>query len=172
MKDHERFRWMMEVLEVKPNDSILEVGCGVGLAAEQVIPVFKKGKITAIDRSKTMIDKAIRRNAESIKKDKARFLTLDLLQFSGELKAYNKIFAFNVNLFWTQRTITKEAEIIRSHLSKNGLLYVFYGPMFAGWSEKIVNPVRENLEQEEFNVLDVLHQEELRCCCIIARSSE
>jgi protein-L-isoaspartate O-methyltransferase len=168
LKNDPRFPWALEVLDVKPKDHILEIGCGVGLAVEQIAPLLKTGTITAIDRSKAAIDKAVRRNAPGIEKGTVTFRQTDLLRFTDEPHSYNKIFSFNVNLFWTQKSIYKEAAILKEHLSKKGSVYVFYGPLFEGWFEKIKAPVYRNLEQENFTISQAVHDRKIRCCCFIA----
>jgi SAM-dependent methyltransferase len=54
-------------LDVKSSDHILEVGCGVGFAVEEILPLVARGNITAIDRSPVAIAKAVHRNAGAIK---------------------------------------------------------------------------------------------------------
>jgi hypothetical protein len=64
-----------------------------------------------------MIQKAIQRNSHSITTGKVDFLTTDLLDLKKD-QLFNKIFCFNINLFWTQKSISKEAAILKSHLTK------------------------------------------------------
>jgi cyclopropane fatty-acyl-phospholipid synthase-like methyltransferase len=167
MEKHERFRWAVEILKVKPDDYILEIGCGVGLAVEEVAEHLVKGKITAIDKSPAMIEKAIRRNQKNIEQDKARFVRSGLLAFKERNAKYNKIFCFNVNLFWTGKSIAKEISAIRSILQGEGLMYIFYGPMLGDGFEKIASPVRKNLEKENLKVIDFVREERLKCCCFV-----
>jgi len=133
MRSHERFNWAAQILNIKSGDCILEIGCGVGLAIEAITPFLKKGKITAIDRSAAMISKANQRNQEAIGEGKARIFNTEFLAFSDRTIKYDKIFCFNINLFWTQKSIMKEAAILKSLLEKRGLLYVFYGANGGQW---------------------------------------
>lgn len=169
MQTEDRFRWLVNVMEVKPGDRILEIGCGVGLAVEQIAPLLKKGKITAIDRSKPMIEKAIKRNEESIKKGTAAFLNKDFVKLPEDSGPYDKIFLFNINLFWTKASIAKEAAILRSLLSKKGTLYILYGPMVASGFNKIAGPVTKNLEREKFTIDKIINEQKVNCCCFIAK---
>ena len=107
-KKHDRFPRAAEILEVKSKDTIREIGCGVGLAVEEIASHLNGGKILAIDRSEKMIQKAIQRNSNSIKEEKVEFLKTDLLHLKEDHQ-FNKIFSFNINLFWTQKSIAKES---------------------------------------------------------------
>jgi SAM-dependent methyltransferase len=167
MEKHERFRWAVEILKVKSYDCILEIGCGVGLAVEEVAQQLVTGKITAIDKSPAMIEKAIRRNQKNIEQNKATFIQSELLGFDANDLKYDKIFCFNVNLFWTCNSIGKEISILRSILFKNGLVYIFYGPMIGDGFEKVASSVRKNLDKENLKVIDFVREKRLKCCCFV-----
>jgi len=164
---HERFRWAVEILKVKPDDYILEIGCGVGFSVEEVAQHLVTGKITAIDKSPAMIEKAIRRNKKNIELGKAKFIQCELLGFEENDVKYNKIFCFNVNLFWTGNSIDREISALRSVLLRRGLVYIFYGPVLGAGFDKIASPVRENLEKENLKVIDFVDEKRLKCCCFV-----
>ncbi len=172
MEKHERFRWAVEILKVKHDDYILEIGCGVGLAVEEVAEHLVTGKITAIDKSPAMINKAIRRNQKKIEQDRAKLIRSDLLEFKERNAKYNKIFSFNVNLFWTGKSISREISIIKSILLKKGLIYIFYGPMVGVGFDKIISPISKNLEKEKLKIIEFVHQRSLKCCCFVVAGIE
>ena len=169
MTDHNnaRFEWAKSVMEIKPNHKILEIGCGAGFAVELIAPLLSKGKILAIDQSKPMIDKAIKRNERFITAGKADFIKIALNDFSSE-NTFDKIFCFNVNVFWTKKSVAQEMEVIKNCLSDNGDFYTFFGPLFAGGLKKISAPVKKNIENEGFRVPDVLYDKKTNCCGFIA----
>ena len=167
MKKHERFTWAVETLNVKPVDYILEIGCGVGFAAEEVAQHLVTGKIIAIDKSPAMIEKAIRRNQKNIEQGKAEFIQSELLGFEENDVKFNKSFCFNVNLFWTGNSIEREISVLRSILLRKGLHYIFYGPMLGHGFEKIASPVTKNLEKENLKVIDLVFEKRLKCCCFV-----
>ena len=65
-KPSERFVWAVDTLALDPADRVLEVGCGHGVAVSLVCERLTSGRITAIDRSKKMIEMAARRNREHV----------------------------------------------------------------------------------------------------------
>jgi protein-L-isoaspartate O-methyltransferase len=129
----ERIRWAVETLDVSPADRLLEIGCGGGVAVALICPLLTTtGTITAIDRSATMTDRAERRNADRIRTGRATVVTAafsadDLAAAGLGGRRYDKIFAINVNLFWTGPA-RDELALAKDLLAPGGALYVFYEP--------------------------------------------
>jgi ubiquinone/menaquinone biosynthesis C-methylase UbiE len=95
----ERLRAVVEQLQVGPNDRVLEVGCGHGVAATLVCERLEGGHLTAIDRSPKMIEAARRRNAAYVEAGKADFLVAALEDLDLGDRRFDKIFAVRVGLF-------------------------------------------------------------------------
>lgn len=110
-----------------PSDRLLEIGCGRGTAVALICLRLAGGRITAIDRSPTMVRLAEQRNADQVATGRAVFRTeaLERADFAGE--RFDKIFAINVNLFWVRSSVT-ELDHIRRLLRPGGALYLFYEP--------------------------------------------
>jgi SAM-dependent methyltransferase len=127
----EHVRWAVETLGPGPEDQLLEIGCGPGLAVGLICERLVGGRIVAIDRSATAIRRATQRNAEHIAAGKAvlRTVALEGLQSSNVLggrERFDKVFAMNVNLFWV-RSPAKELDLLKRLLEPGGALYLFYG---------------------------------------------
>jgi cyclopropane fatty-acyl-phospholipid synthase-like methyltransferase len=69
----ERLVWAVDTLQVAPDDRLLEIGCGAGLAVSLVCERLHTGTITAIDQSEAMIRLAQQRNQANIAAGKAVF---------------------------------------------------------------------------------------------------
>jgi trans-aconitate methyltransferase len=54
-----------------PDDQLLEIGCGPGVAVSLVCERLAGGRIVAVDRSPTAIERAARRNAEHVASGRA-----------------------------------------------------------------------------------------------------
>jgi SAM-dependent methyltransferase len=123
--------WAVETLDPGPDDQLLEIGCGPGVAVSLICELLVGGRIVAIDRSATAISRATRRNAQHLASGKAVLETVALEELRpsdvlGESERFDKIFAMNVNLFWV-RSPAKELELIKRLLGPGGALYLFYG---------------------------------------------
>jgi SAM-dependent methyltransferase len=127
----ERISWAVRTLDPAPDDHLLEIGCGPGVAVSIVCEALTGGRILAIDRSPTAIARATRRNADCIAAGKAvlRAAALESLQPADLLEhgqGFDKVFAMNVNLFWVHSP-ARELDLIRTVLQPGGSLFLFYG---------------------------------------------
>lgn len=120
----ERLRKVVEKLDVRPDDRILEIGCGHGVAVTLVCERLEGGHLIAIDRSEKMIEAARRRNASHIEAGKAEFIVCDLEGFDPEDRRFDKIFAVRVGLF--HREPERARSIAERWLAPGGELFVFF----------------------------------------------
>jgi SAM-dependent methyltransferase len=153
-----RHHWAVETLAVNPDDRVLEIGCGNGLAVSLIGERLTSGTITAIDRSHTLIERAAQRNREHVDAGKVVFhaTALDRADFGDE--RFDKVFAFNVSLFWKQPAHALAA--VRNLLEPSGRLYLFHQP--PAWKnppEQFAAALTEILSAEGFAVADVVVQE-------------
>jgi trans-aconitate methyltransferase len=93
-KAAERLVWAVDTLEAKPNDQLLEIGCGHGVAVSLVCEKLKDGHIIAIDHSTKMITMAKKRNVDYIAAGKASFQTVALIKPSSVILTLTKSLLF------------------------------------------------------------------------------
>jgi ubiquinone/menaquinone biosynthesis C-methylase UbiE len=120
----ERLRSVVEQLDIRPEDRVLEIGCGHGVAAALVCEKLEGGHLTAIDRSEKMVAAAKRRNEEYIEAGKAEFVVADLEDFDPEDRRFDKIFAVRVGLF--HREPERARSIVQRWLAPGGRLCSFF----------------------------------------------
>jgi ubiquinone/menaquinone biosynthesis C-methylase UbiE len=90
----------VELLDIRPDDRVLEVGFGPGLAVARAAELASAGKVVGIDHSELMLRQASRRNAGVIRAGRVELLVGsagDLPRFDGP---FDKVFAVNVFMFW------------------------------------------------------------------------
>ena len=120
----ERLRRIVERMNIRPNDRVLEIGCGHGVAASMVCELLEGGHLTAVDRSKKMIEAASRRNAEHIQAGRAELICADFEKLDLGSRRFDKIFAVRVGLFW--REPERARRIAERWLAPGGELFVEY----------------------------------------------
>jgi cyclopropane fatty-acyl-phospholipid synthase-like methyltransferase len=112
-------------MHIAPDDRVLEIGCGHGVAVSLVCEKLGRGSIFAIDRSKTMIDMARKRNAACVEAGKAAFQTASLHQANLGDRRFDKVFAIHVAALGRPGP-NRDLAIVREHLAPKGRLYIFF----------------------------------------------
>jgi cyclopropane fatty-acyl-phospholipid synthase-like methyltransferase len=168
VKVPERIAWAVEALAVDPNDRILEIGCGPGVAVDRIAERLRDGVITGIDRSETAIARAERRNAPHLASGRAVLVRTTLADAVLERGGFDKAFAVNVNLFWLR--VTTELHRVRRALAPGGSLHLFYEPPGAARADEIARRAPALLEAHGFSVGEVSTRPlgATRGVCIIA----
>lgn len=113
------------------------------------------------------------RNAEAnnrscIQAGKAEFFNTGIASLKIQ-DMFDKIFAINVNVFWTGPT--GEITALNNLMSENSRLYLFYEPPSLSQLEKVVRNATQHLREEKVEVLEVLRKRlpSSEGVCIIAR---
>jgi ubiquinone/menaquinone biosynthesis C-methylase UbiE len=120
----ERLRSVVEQLNIRPDDRVLEIGCGHGVAATLVCERLEAGHLTAVDRSPKMIEAATRRNSAYIEAGKAEFLVARLEDLDLGDRRFDRIFAVRVGLF--HREPQRAHGIVERFLAPGGAIFAFF----------------------------------------------
>jgi trans-aconitate methyltransferase len=120
-----RIRWAVDLMDVQPHDQVLEIGCGPGAGAELICARLESGKLFAIDRSESGVDRTKRRNARHVESGRLTVRQIDLATLRVPVKRLTKVFAFNVNLFWV-RSCEDEVALLHERLVPGGAVFLFY----------------------------------------------
>lgn len=96
--------WTKELLQLKKDESLLEIGCGAGNAIKLLLKEDSVSHIAGLDISTTVLKSARLRNRSEIKKRRARFaqgnancLPYQDNQFSGIFSIHSLYFWENIN---------------------------------------------------------------------------
>jgi trans-aconitate methyltransferase len=146
-----RIRWAVDVMDVQPNDSVLEIGCGPGAGAELICQKLSTGKLFAIDRSESGVDRTKRRCKEYVDAGRLTVRQIDLATLRVPVKRLNKVFAFNVNLFWV-RDCTDEMALLHERVVPGGAVYLFYEANRPELVPNIVKKASAALQKAGFRV--------------------
>ncbi|MGA2494459.1 MAG: methyltransferase domain-containing protein [Roseiarcus sp.] len=97
--NRERTLWTVGLLDVEPDDRILEFGCGPGLGVEACAAQLKGGVVTGLDHSQTMIVQATRRNRDAVAAGRVRLRFGGVDCLAETEGSFTKVFSANVVQF-------------------------------------------------------------------------
>ncbi len=120
-----RFKWALDVIQPKPSDEILEIGCGSGTLAAMIAAKLTTGRLTVIDRSPSMIRTAKKRNAQFITTGKTSIIETSLEDWEPT-QTFDKVVAFNVSLFWNKPK--QFLPLVKQLLNPDGRFFAFHQP--------------------------------------------
>ena len=91
---------VIDVLDVRPNHRVLEVGFGPGVGIQLLLHRVPAGSVAGVDQSQEMVNQAAARNAEALRSRKAdlRYGSVDRLPFPDEM--FDRALAINSMQVW------------------------------------------------------------------------
>ena len=172
-----RIAWAVELLRVQPDDRILEVGSGPGVAAGLVASQLgPTGRLTAIDRSRTAVDRVVARHPELLASGRLVLHHVELARLDGVLagddgsgggEPFHKALAVNVNLFWTTAARV-ECAVLHRLLVPGGDVFLVYGGAGPGERRDIAPGIAAKLERAGFGPR-IAAGPDGRSVCVIGR---
>jgi ubiquinone/menaquinone biosynthesis C-methylase UbiE len=113
--NRERNRRTIELLEIQPEDRVLEVGYGPGLAIEWAAERARRGKVVGIDHSDLMRRRAARHNARAIEAGLVELHVASMDAMPAFDGPFDKVFAVNVYMFWPDpaRALARLAAVMK-----------------------------------------------------------
>ncbi len=94
--------WTVGLLDVQPDDHILEIGFGPGIAIELLLPGLVGGKIAGIDYSHTMVEAARRRNREAVQSGQLDLRWGEAHQLPFDDAIFDHVFSIHSIYFWPE----------------------------------------------------------------------
>jgi SAM-dependent methyltransferase len=129
-----RNAWAVSLLGVRPQDRVLEIGFGPGLAILELSRIAHEGYVCGIDHSELMLRQAKRRNAAGIRRGVVDLRLGSVDDLSALETPFDKILAVNAMLFWNQPDTRLEQ--LRHLLRPGGLIAVAHQPRGPGASDE------------------------------------
>ncbi len=96
----ERNLWSVELLEIRPEHRVLELGCGPGIAIQAICARLTTGSVTGVDHSALMVRQAARRNAAQVAAGRVHLMHGQLSDLPPQSGPFDRMLAVNVAMFW------------------------------------------------------------------------
>ncbi len=126
----ERNQWTLDLLDLRPEDRVLEIGFGPGIAIEKASQVVTNGMIVGIDHSETMLRQAKKRNAAAIGEGRVQLHLGSVTDLPHFDQPFDKIFSANVVMFWDEPVA--EFKALHQLLAPGGSIATTYMPRHKG----------------------------------------
>jgi trans-aconitate methyltransferase len=160
----ERIRWAVETLAIEGTERVFEIGGGPGVAASLICDRLTTGSMLLIDRSATAVERTRRRNAKHVVSGRLKLETVELRDFEARGRRFDKVFAVNVNIFWTT-PVTEELARLHEALVPGGTLLLFYGTPGANRAHEVAMRVADALRANGFSEPEIVTSAANLICC-------
>ena len=115
---------ILPILDIKQNDTVLDIGCGIGRWAEHLLPLCDQ--YIGIDISQEMINAATKLFAS--KYNHAKFINASFQEIFSNIeikeKQFSKIIIAGVSMYLNDTNLYRCYEQLCNHLAPNGILYL------------------------------------------------
>jgi SAM-dependent methyltransferase len=138
--------WAVRLLDVQPDDRVLEIGFGPGVAIREMARHATSGQVVGVDHSEVMVRQARKRNAAAVLDGRVdlRLGSAEHLPAFDEL--FDRILAVNSLMFWDEPV--ERIEELRRLLRPGGRLAIAFQPRGPGSTdETAANAGHEIAEQ-------------------------
>jgi cyclopropane fatty-acyl-phospholipid synthase-like methyltransferase len=165
-----RQAWAVEQLDVQPDDRVLELGCGQGVAVTLISERLHGGTVVGLDRSSKMTAAATRRNADHVESGRAKIVTASLEDADLGDAVFDKVLALHFPPLQRGEPAAELAKL-RDHLTTDGELHVVAEPLASHQLRETVEAIVTRLSPNGFvaeppRVAEVAGS---RMVCVVAR---
>ena len=150
--NRDRNQWTVDLLNIQPQDHVLEFGCGPGLGLQACLAQATDGVVLGLDHSRTMIHQAETRNRLALLDGRLHLQLGSLDELSNLHERFDKIFSVNVIQFFDDKSSVFTT--VHAHLKPNGIVATTYMPRGRNPSRAkaltLAEEVKQSMEQIGF----------------------
>lgn len=117
-------RITIQLLNVQPDDHVLEIGFGNGKYIREIAQKMQNGCVAGVDFSETMVRQAKKRNKMFIKEGIVDIKLGEVNKIDFDDATFDKIFTVNTLYFWPNPE--KDIQEIKRVLKPNGTLIISF----------------------------------------------
>ena len=98
-------RWTVDLLNIQPDDHVLEVGFGPGVGIQYAARKALSGFVAGLDFSDTMVQVASKRNQDALKAGRVALRQGDVAALPYPADAFDKAFGVHCLYFWAKPAV-------------------------------------------------------------------
>jgi SAM-dependent methyltransferase len=126
--------WAAELLEVRPDDRVLEIGFGPGIAIKELSARAPDGYVCGLDHSALMVRQAARRNAKAVRRGQVDLRLGSVDELPDFDAPFDKVLAVNVSGF--SDGPAERLENLRRVTSRGGRIALAFQPRGPGATDE------------------------------------
>ena len=159
-------RWLVDLLEVQPDDRVLEVGSGPGVAIELIAARATRGLVVGVDPSDVMVRQATKRNRQAVQDGRVQLRQGSVSELPFADSSFTKALALHSIYFWPSvetglrelyRVLSPDGRLaigVRMYQPKAGRL----NPSRYGLTDDQVQDIASTLEHSGFRDVETQHR--------------
>jgi SAM-dependent methyltransferase len=132
--NRERNLWAAGLLAVQPDDRVLEIGFGPGIAIEAIARRATNGQVVGVDHSEVMLRQARKRNAAAVRAGRVDLRLGNAEHLPAFDEPFDKILAVNSLMFWDDPVVRLQE--LRGILRPGGRIAIAYQPRGPGSTDE------------------------------------
>ncbi len=168
----ERNAWTVDLLDLKPDDKVLEIGPGPGVTLQRILQKVTNGGVVALDHSTVMLKQCQRRNRKAVQEGRLELVEGDYADLPDLPGPFSHIIAVNSLQFSGMKDQVLES--LHKMLAPSGKLAVTYQPRGANPTNEagaaFAEQAQRSLESAGFSEthLEILGMKPINVFCIVA----
>jgi SAM-dependent methyltransferase len=135
--------WAVGLLDVQPDDRVLEIGFGPGIAIGELARRATRGHVVGVDHSELMVRQASRRNAAAVRAGRVELRLGNAEQLPAFDEQFDKILAVNSLMFWDD-PVARLKEL-RELLRPGGRIAIAFQPRAPGSTDETARRAGEEI---------------------------
>ena len=95
-------QWTIELMDIQPHSSVLDVGCGGGMTIKEIARIVTGGFVAGVDYSPVMVQQALRRNAAAVGAERVAVKRGDISNLPFEDASFDRACAIESFNYWPE----------------------------------------------------------------------
>ena len=113
-------------LEIRPDDTVLEVGFGPGVVIQRLAKLAVAGHVAGIDQSRDMVQQARARNATAVQEGRVELRNGSVASLPFDDNSFHRALAINSMQYWPQAVVALQE--VRRVLKDGGSIALGFTP--------------------------------------------